>query len=779
MKNQKLLPYLQAWRAPLRAIIVLLTVVFITSSVTFAAKPAPPTGWHLGPTGFYGKLGKKDITVTYVTAGSPAEGKVNVGDVIVSAAGKKLDGDIRKQFADAINTAEAAADGALVLQLKDGKDVSLTLQKLGAYSATAPKDCKKSDAIIANAAEHIVKSKDYGRFGFGLMGLLATGEPAHLAVVKGAIHELDWAKPDVKLTLGPEGSAWAYGYQNILLCEYYLRTKDAYVLPAIEKYTVTLAKGRDAAGLWGHRMANPEANRGQLHGRLYGYAVMNASSLPCYISLLLAQKCGIKDPELSAAIEQGHTFYGSFVGKGTLPYGVHDPNTKAFNNNGMSGMAAIALSLAEDKQGTQFFSRMSLASTSTMETGHTGHFFNQLWTGLGAGLSGPNATTAFFKETIWLHTLNRKWDGNFTYDTGEGYSYSGFSDAASHLLNYCIPRHQLYINGKGADQSLFLSENAAQQTAGLATLDVNKLSDDELLALFDHEMPKVRQEAVWQLRGRPHKFVNDVVNMLTKGSDSQRQSAIEYFGYKCPPEQVNLAVEPLAALLKDSKQEMSVRADIAGAIACLGAGAYAYYPDLLKLVVEQKPQDRLGEIDMQLGRALVAMCADPYAAGLVKDKELFYAAANKLMAHKRAYGRAAGVKMISAVPLEEFYRVADSVKTIMDDQELTYTSYHNFEPKIEAVGIYARLNIQGGIEGALAAFDSDTGKAGFKIRMLMSVLPVYGANAQYILPKVKEINPGKFKSQWDKIIADIEKADPVAAKKLLTFDEAKNFGKGK
>lgn len=779
MYKRKFLRYFQACGSPLRAIIVVLTVVLIMSSVAVAAKPAPPTGWHLGPTGLYGKLGKNNITVTYVTEGSPAHGKINVGDVITSAAGKKLEGDIRKQFAAAINTAEAAADGSLVLQLKDDKDVSLILQKLGAYSPTAPDDCKKSDAIIANAAAHIVKNKNYGRFGFGLMGLMATGEPSHLAVVKSAIHEMDWAKPDVELTLGPAGSAWAYGYQNILLCEYYLRTNDTYVLPAIEKYTMTLVKGRDAAGLWGHRMANPEANRGQLHGRLYGYAVMNSSSLPCHISLLLAQKCGVKNPELTAAIEQGRTFYGSFVGKGTLPYGVHDPNAKAFNNNGMSGMAAIVLSLAEDKPGATFFSRMSLASTSTMETGHTGHFFNQLWTGPGAGLAGPSATKDFFKETIWLHTLNRTWDGNFTYDSGEGYSYSGFSDAASHLLNYCIPRHQLYITGKGADKSIFLSAEASQKIVGLATLDVKKLGEDELLALFDHEMPKVRQEAVWQLRGRPHKYVNDIVNMLTKGTNLQRKSAIEYFGYQCPPEQASLAVESLAVLLRDSKQEMELRANVAGAIACLGKGAYSYYPDFLKLLLEKKPQDKLGDIDSRLGRSLVSICEDPYAAGLVTDKELFYAVANKLMAHKRSYGRAAGAKLISAVPLEDFHWVADSVKVIMDDQDLTYTSYHNFEPKIEAVGIYARLNIQGGIEGALAAFDSETGKGGFKIRMLMSVLPVYGANAKYILPKVKEINPGKFKGQWDKIIADIEKADPVAAKKMLTFDEAKNFGKGK
>jgi hypothetical protein len=494
---------------------------------------------------------------------------------------------------------------------------------------------------------------------------------------------------------------------------------------------------------------------------------------------LLAQKCGIKDPELTAAVVQGHTFYGSFIGKGTLPYGVHNPNTKAFNNNGMSGMAAVAFSLLEDKPGTQFFSRMSLASTNIMETGHTGHFFNQLWTGLGAGLAGPDATKDFFKETIWLHTLNRKWDGSFTYDSGENYSYSGFNDAASHLLNYCIPRRQLYINGKGADKALFLSADGSKLISDLATLDVKKLSDDELIALLDHEMPKVRQEAIWQLRGRPHKYVNDIVKMLSKGTDLQRQSAIEYFGYKCPPEQVSLAVDSLAALLKDSKQDMAVRSEIAGALSCLGAGAYVYYPDILKLLLEKKPQDKLGEIDMQLGQALVTMCENPYAAGLVKDKESFYAVSNKLMAHKRAHGRASGVKMISELPLEDFYLVADSVKVIMEDQDLTYTSYHNFDPKIEAVGIYARLNIQGGIEGALAAFDAETGKGGFKIRMLMSVLPVYGANAKYILPKVKEINPGKFKGQWDKIIADIEKADPVAAKKLLTFEEAKNFGKGK
>ena len=192
------------------------------------------------------------------------------------------------------------------------------------------------------------------------------------------------------------------------------------MLPALKTYSVALAEGRDAAGLWGHRVANPATNRGQLHGRLPGYAVMNQSSLPCFVSLLLADKCGIKHPEVQAGIEQTHNFYADFIGKGTLPYGVHNPNAKSFNNNGMSGLAAVAFALRGNTRGAAFFSRMAAAATNTMETGHTGHYFNQLWTGLGADLAGPEISAAFFKETRWLHTLNRTWDGNFTYDGCEG-----------------------------------------------------------------------------------------------------------------------------------------------------------------------------------------------------------------------------------------------------------------------------------------------------------------------------------------------------------------------
>lgn len=69
---------------------------------------------------------------------------------------------------------------------------------------------------------------------------------------------------------------------------------------------------------------------------------MNQSSLPCFVSLLLADKCGIKHPEVQAAIEQTHNFYTDFIGNGTLPIRVHNPKPDPYNNNGMSGLVAVA-----------------------------------------------------------------------------------------------------------------------------------------------------------------------------------------------------------------------------------------------------------------------------------------------------------------------------------------------------------------------------------------------------------------------------------------------------
>jgi len=733
---------------------------------------------HLGPTGLLGVISASDIEITKVQPGSPADGKLKVGDAIVAAGGIPFKEGTRQQLAAAIDQAETEkAKGVLTLTLKDGKQVDLQLEVLGAYSNTAPYNCPKTDAIVTRAAEALVKSRNFSGQGLpiGLLGLLATGEAKYIAVVREVLHQAPWAKPDIGLSLG-SGSAWSWGYTNLLLCEYYLLTGDEFVLPAIKSYSVAIARGRDAAGLWGHGMAIPDFNGGKLHGRLMGYAVMNQSSLPLFISLELAEKCGVRHPEVQAAIEQDQIFYSSFIDKGTLPYGVHEPRADSYNNNGMSGLAAVAFSIHGNTRGAAFFSRMSAAAHNTMETGHTGHYFNQLWTGLGANLAGSETSAAFFKETRWLHTLNRTWDGNFTYDDAGGgiFSYRGLSDAGSHLLNYCLGRHKLFITGRDSDPSIWLKGREVADTIALATLDIKSKSDAELLALLDHPMPKVREEAVGALRGRPPKLVASIRKMVKAGSKKEKLSACGYFGEKCPSETTVPVLDDLASVMRDTREDIEVRAAAANALCRHGEPAYKYYNDMLRIILADEPTDTFGHLDYTVGRSLNTLCNDPYKAGLVKDKDLFYAAANKLLDHKRAVARATGGQLIANIPLVDFHYVADKVRYIMDDKDLTYQSYHNLGAMTEVISILANLNIKGGIEAALATFEVKTGKAGFKIKMLVNILPKYGANAKDALPKIKALFGGRLGKSLDAIVKKIESS--TETRKMIGFEEAKQAG---
>lgn len=762
-----------------------LVLVAITASISpVHARFIEHKERHLGPTGLYGVTSPKDIKITKVEEGSPADGKIKVGDVIVAAGGTPLKDQTRKQLADAIDQAETAqAKGILNLTLDGGRKVDLQLKILGSYSDTAPVDCPKTDAIITQTADYLAKTRQFGGHGthIGMLGLLATGERKYIDVVRDELHAAEWAKPDMKLSLETYNrTAWSWGYTNLLLGEYYLLTRDDTILPALTAYSVAIATGRDAAGLWGHGMATLDLNRGQAHGRLPGYAVMNQSSLPCFLSLILADKAGIKHPEIQAGIAQTHGFYTDFIGRGTLPYGVHDPNPRAFNNNGMSGLAAVCFAIHGNKEGAAFFSRMSAAAHNTMESGHTGHFFNQMWTGPGANVAGPETTAAFFKQTRWLHTLNRSWDGNFTYDCSEYpegiFSYRGLSDAGSHLLNYCLGRRKLLITGRDADPSLWLKGRDVGQTIALATLDVKTPGDDELLALFGHPLPKVRNEAAWTLRSREHKLLDQIRAMLRKGTREQRLSAIGYFGYQCPPEQAKAALADLTAVLHDPAEDRGLRAAAAGSLSLLGEAAYPSYTDILRLIADDEPDDPRGRIDEQLGAALAALCPDPYKAGLVKDKELFYQAVRKLLGHRRAIGRTYGARLLAKMPLEDFHYVGDHLRHIIDDQDLTYHAYHNLGPQTESLTVLANLGIEGGVEAVFKILDSPLGKMGFKLRLLMEVLPKYGAAAKPHLPRLREMAPGgRFDKPWKDMLKAIEEAEGPA--KSIRFEDAMKAGK--
>ena len=98
------------------------TALFVASSALAAPKDNPnpdftkgdtlakdaPHDWTLGPTGARGWIftanghsrDARQILVTAVAKGSPADGVLNVGDVILGVDGKSFPGDARVQFAE-------------------------------------------------------------------------------------------------------------------------------------------------------------------------------------------------------------------------------------------------------------------------------------------------------------------------------------------------------------------------------------------------------------------------------------------------------------------------------------------------------------------------------------------------------------------------------------------------------------------------------------------------------------------------------------------------------
>jgi len=193
--------------------------------------------WPLGPTGMFGHMvgGPKgdQIEVTVVQPGSPAEGKLRWGDVIVGVGGQKFEagGNMGMVLGKAIVEAERAVNGGkLVLRVwrdlnflkrNQGKDirgadvdqlidravsddalyewrpaeekadavrnsnfeefpikgevmdVTLQLEVLPDYSETSPYDCPKAKAILENAYEVLEAQFEAGKIRAGRRGTIA------------------------------------------------------------------------------------------------------------------------------------------------------------------------------------------------------------------------------------------------------------------------------------------------------------------------------------------------------------------------------------------------------------------------------------------------------------------------------------------------------------------------------------------------------------------------------------------------------------------------------
>jgi hypothetical protein len=378
---------------------------------------------------------------------------------------------------------------------------------------------------------------------------------------------------------------WYYGYVMILLSEYVLATGDQSVMPGLRRLALEAAKGQSAVGSWGHGFARPD-------GRLGGYGMMNSPGVPLTISLVMARAAGVKDPALDRAIELSARLLRFYIGKGAIPYGDHHPWIENHDDNGKCGMGAVLFNLLGEAKGAEFFSRMSVASHGPeRDTGHTGNFFNILWSMPGVAQSGPNATGAWMNEFgAWYFDLARRWDGSFPHQGPpelDNDSYAGWDCTGGYLLAYAMPLKKILLTGRQPKLAPQLDAAAAKALI----LDGRGWSNKDRYSAYDKLSPDQRLEALgsWSLivrdraamalaRRKGEQPVAALVKMLSAPRLESRYGAcvaLAQLGGAAAP-----AVPELTKLLSHGDLWMRVKA--AETLSGIGAPAMSTVPVLLE-----------------------------------------------------------------------------------------------------------------------------------------------------------------------------------------------------
>jgi hypothetical protein len=708
--------------------------------------------WNLGATGARGWMfsnrletsGARQIAITKVASGSPADGVLKAGDVILGIGGKPFASDPRVAFGKALTAAEAGNGDLGLTRWRDGKadEVVVKLPVLGAYSATAPYDCAKSRRIFEQGCQALAKrmeEDDYARRqnpitrSLNALALLASGDKDYLPLVR---KEAKWA---ADYSAGGF-QTWYYGYVIMLLAEYQMATGDRTVMPGMRRLALEAAKGQSIVGSWGHRFAEAD-------GRLGGYGMMNAPGVPLTISLILARQAGLKDPAVDLAIERSAKLIRFYIGKGAVPYGDHAPWTQTHEDNGKCGMAGVMFNLLKEKNGAEFFSRMSVASHGPeRDTGHTGNFTNMLWAMPGVALAGPQATGAWIKEFgAWYYDFARAWDGSFPHpgppEMG-GDSYRGWDATGAYLLAYAMPLKKILLTGKQPNIAPPLDAATAQALIldgrGWSNNDRNSaydaLSPDQLLECLGSWSPTVRERAAAALQRRKgEKPLAAIVAMLQSPNLYARYGACE--ALKAMRAQAAPAVKDLMALL--DHDDLWLRIQAADALAHIGKPAMDALPTLLqRLTRGPTPADPRNMEQRYLCFAVFGQMLKNSLEGV--DRDLLFKAVAAGLQNQDGRARSDIANIYKQLNFQEIKPLLPVVLRAVVEPAPSGIMFAD-GIRVSGLEVLAAHHVAEGMQACADYLRSQNKWASEKrTPQLLKILSTYGAHAKAVIPHLRE-----------------------------------------
>ena len=280
---------------------------------------------NLGPTGIRARIdGERpdELVVKYVfqDGKSPAKGLVNAGDIIIGANGKKFktshrfgrnlrggggwDGPLL-ELAGHLEDSQGK-DGKLELTIYPGgvrtdqKTATLQLRPVGRFAPTFPYQCERSATMLEELCDFMVMDyessnwKKANSFGGGphgkahqLLALMGSGIPKYDRLVEENM-ERYYGK-----SYNPAGGGfamWGWGFDAIVMGEYYLLTQDRKLESAMESLTKAMPQGcHNGDGIYTHRSQinlritgrKPYASIAAISGlQMVGMSLIRESGLP-------------------------------------------------------------------------------------------------------------------------------------------------------------------------------------------------------------------------------------------------------------------------------------------------------------------------------------------------------------------------------------------------------------------------------------------------------------------------------------------------------------------
>jgi len=724
---------------------------------THDGKPDGSHDWTLGPTGARGWMhawkhtaDARQILITAVAKGSPADGILEVDDVIVGVGEMPFMRDARIQFARAVMQAEQeSSEGILQLtRWRAGKteQVSLKVPVLGTYSSTAPYHCRKSAKIFERGCESIARmglDKVSIPNSINALALLASGRPEYRSLLS------DYAKKVANYRVGAFAT-WHYGYAIMFLAEYAMATKDPSVMPGLERLALDSARGQSLVGTWGHRFAMPD-------GRVGGYGCMNSPGIPLTISMVLAREAGVHNPDLNIAITRSAGFLRWYVNKGAIPYGDHIP-WPGHEDNGKCSMAAILFDLLGDREAATFFTRMSMAAYDERERGHTGNFFNILWAMPAVARCGPQSTGAYWREQAWYYDLARGWDGSFRYQGSpvgeeEHDKYTHWDNTGTYLLTYALPMKSLYITGKKpfAVQTLTASESEEVITAGrdyfstrsgLSGREMDRYryehrSKKELLAGLSSWSPAVRKRSARELGRRDGDFMPILLKLLKSSNLDSRYGAVEALGRLTSKTNEAARVSVLSNALQ--ADDLWLRILAAEALAGIGDPAKIAIPDMLKRFAMRDPEkDPRGMEHRYLAFALFNRRGGLVGRSLKGvDRELLMQAVRVGLQNQDGRARGSFASVYQNLSFDEIKPLLPAIHQAIAEKAPSGIMFAS-EIRMSGLELFAKHRINEGIELLVDyALNQKAHASEKRIVKVMEMLKSYGTHGRRILPQLK------------------------------------------